>query len=524
MKNEHEIKRLDSTKVIFILKGVLIGTLAGIVVSLFRLLIEKMMEHVVNLYLWFHDNPLWLIPWAFVMIAFAVTIGALMKSDPNIKGSGIPQVEGTLQGEIKLNWFSILWKKFVGGVLSVGSGLFLGREGPSIQLGAMVGQGFSEYTHASTSEKKIFISSGAAAGLGAAFNAPIAGLLFVIEEIHHHFSPLIWLTSLTAALTANLVSLNFFGLKPVLFIADVPSLPLKYYGWLVVLGVILGVLGYVYQIVLLSLPRWYKHTHLPEHLYGLIPFLLIIPIAFFLPHYLGGGNQIVLMIGQQNLSLTLLLGLFLLRFIFSMVSYGANLPGGIFLPILTLGALIGAIYGTILQQWFGLDSHFIRDFAIFAMAGYFTAIGKAPLTAIILVTEMVGNITHLMPLAVCSLTAYVINDLLGGNPIYESLLERLVKGYLPSITGNKTIIEFPVTAESTLGGTMVRDFNWPKEMLLISIRRGSSEILTHGDTVMKVGDLLMILTDEGYTQKIKTSIRERSHAAVAKKQDKSIRG
>ncbi|MDN6517814.1 MAG: chloride channel protein, partial [Enterococcus sp.] len=208
--------------------------------------------------------------------------------------------------------------------------------------------------------------------------------------------------------------------------------------------------------------------------------------------------------------------------IFSMVSYGANLPGGIFLPILTLGALIGGIYGTMLHQWAGLDAQFIRDFAIFAMAGYFTAIGKAPLTAIILVTEMVGNITHLMPLAVCSLTAYVVNDLLGGNPIYESLLERLLKGHLPSITGNKTIIEFPVTAESTLDGTLVRDFNWPKEMLLISIRRGSSEILTHGDTVMKVGDLLMILTDEGYTQKIKKQIRERSDAAIAKKQDKAI--
>lgn len=520
MKNEHEIKRLDSTKVLFILKGILIGAIAGIVVSLFRLLIEEMMERIVTLYLWFHDNPFWLIPWILVMLAAAFFIGALMKSEPNIKGSGIPQVEGALQGEIKLNWFSILWKKFVGGILSVGSGLFLGREGPSIQLGAMVGQGFSEYTKASTSEKKIFISSGAAAGLGAAFNAPIAGLLFVIEEVHHHFSPLIWLTSLTAALTANLVSLNFFGLKPVLFIANVPSLPLKYYGWLIVLGAILGVLGYVYQVTLLSLPRWYKRTRLPEHLYGIIPFLLIVPIAYFFPHYLGGGNQIVLAIGEKNFGLGLLVFLFLLRFIFSMVSYGANLPGGIFLPILTLGALIGAIYGTVLQQWTGMDGMFIRDFAIFAMAGYFTAIGKAPLTAIILVTEMVGNITHLMPLAVCSLTAYVINDLLGGNPIYESLLERLVKGYIPNITGNKTIIEFPVTAESTLDGTMVRDFNWPEEMLLISIRRGSSEILTHGDTVMKVGDLLMILTDEGYTQKIKSLIRQRSNAAVARRQDK----
>ena len=523
MKNEHEIKRLDSTKVIFILKGVLIGALAGVVVSLFRLLIEKIMTHVVTLYLWFKINPLWMIPWDLVMLAIAFIVGRLMKSEPNIKGSGIPQVEGTLQGEIKLNWFSILWKKFIGGILSVGSGLFLGREGPSIQLGAMVGQGFSEYTQASTSEKKIFISSGAAAGLSAAFNAPIAGLLFVIEEVHHHFSPLIWLTSLTAALTANLVSLNFFGLKPVLFIANVPSLPLKYYGLLLLLGVILGILGYVYQVVLLALPKLYKRSHLPEHLYGIIPFLLIIPVAFFFPHYLGGGNQIVLAIGEKNFSLALLILLFFLRFIFSMVSYGANLPGGIFLPILTLGALIGGIYGTVLHQWLGIDPLLISDFAIFAMAGYFTAIGKAPLTAIILVTEMVGNITHLMPLAVCSLTAYVINDLLGGNPIYESLLERLLAGHTPSITGNKTIIEIPVTAESSLDGMMVRDFNWPDEMLLISIRRGSAEILTHGDTVMKVGDLLMILTDEGHTQKIKQQIHKRSYAAISKKQE-AIRG
>lgn len=524
MKHEHEIKRLDSTKVTFILKGVLIGTISGIVVSLFRLLIEKMMGHIVTFYLWFRENPWWLIPWVFVMLAFAFIVGALMKSEPNIKGSGIPQVEGTLQGEIKLNWFSILWKKFVGGVLSVGSGLFLGREGPSIQLGAMVGQGFSEYTHAATSEKKIFISSGAAAGLAAAFNAPIAGLLFVIEEVHHHFSPLIWLTSLTAALAANFVSLNFFGLKPVLFIADVPSLPLKYYGLLLFLGIILGIFGYIYQVVLLSLPQLYKKTHLPEQLYGIVPFFLIIPVAFFFPHYLGGGNQIVLSIGANIFPMNVLILLFFLRFIFSMVSYGANLPGGIFLPILTLGALIGAIYGTALHQWLGVDAALIRDFAIFGMAGYFTAIGKAPLTAIILVTEMVGNITHLMPLAVCSLTAYVINDLLGGNPIYESLLERLLKDHLPSITGRKTVIEFPVTAESTLDGTMVRDFNWPKEMLLISIRRGSTEIITHGDTVMRVGDLLMILTDEGYTEKIKRQIRERSNAAISKKQDKAIRG
>lgn len=510
MNKIHEIKRLDNTRILFILRGFLIGILAGFVISLFRLLIELAIEKVTEIYLWLQNNPWGLLPCLAIMLLCGIFLGQLVKADPDIKGSGIPQVEGQLQGELQQNWFSVLWKKFVGGVLAVGSGLFLGREGPSIQLGATIGQGFAEITKATASERKIFISSGAAAGLSAAFNAPIAGLLFVIEEIHHTFSPLMWLTSLTAALSANLISLNFFGLQPVLFVASVPSLPLKYYGHLIVLGILLGILGFFYQNILLSLSGWFKKTHLPEYLYGLIPFTLVIPIGLFFPHDLGGGNQIILRLGEHNLPLTALLLLFILRFVFSMISYGGSLPGGIFLPILTLGALLGALYGTLIHQVFGVEAMFIRDFAIFAMAGYFTAIGKAPLTAIILVTEMVGNITHLMPLAVCSLSAYVMNDFLGGNPIYESLLERLLKKSPANITGIKTIIEYPVSAESSLDGQFVRDFPWPKEMLLISIRRGSGEILTHGDTVMKFGDILMILTDEGNVSLVKKNILERA--------------
>lgn len=505
---EHEIKKLDHTKLIFILKGLIIGGLSGIIVSLFRLLIELAGEKIVTVYLFLQTHPWYIVPWLVLMILCAIFVGKIVQSEPDIKGSGIPQVEGELQGEIHQNWFAVLWKKFLTGVISVGSGLFLGREGPSIQLGATIGQGFGQFFKATPAEKKIFISSGAAAGLSAAFNAPVAGLLFVLEEIHHSFSPLMWLTSLTAALSANLISLNFFGLKPVLFFSEVPSLPLKYYGHLIILGALLGLMGFVYQKVLLSLSDWYKKTHLPEFLYGLIPFTLIVPIGLLFPHYLGGGNQIIISLGMTNLSISVLLFLFILRFIFSMISYGASLPGGIFLPILTLGAILGAIYGTFIHQFFGIDSIYIRDFAIFAMAAYFTAIGKAPLTAIILVTEMVGNITHLMPLAVCSLCAYIMNDWLGGNPIYESLLERLVKHNSPSITGIKTVFEFPVTAESNLDGTLVRDFNWPQEMLLISILRGSNELLTHGDTVMKAGDILMILTDEGNLAAIKKTITD----------------
>lgn len=510
-KGTYEIKQLDGTRIKFIFKGIIVGVLAGLVVSIFRLVIEHINEIVIGFYLYFRQHPAWLIPWVVSSIIIAIIIGLLMRSDSDIKGSGIPQVEGQLCGEIKMNWFSVLWKKFLGGVLAIGSRLFLGREGPSIQLGAVVAQGYSVFLKSTIAEEKILISSGASAGLAAAFNAPIAGLLFVLEEIHHSFSPLVWLTSFSAAITANFISLHFFGLRPVLYIGEIKTLPLHYYWTLILLGILLGVLGLFYQKILLKLPQIYgKIKGLSPDFYGIIPFIVVIPIGFFFPNLLGGGNQIVLALGSQSPTLWFLVGLFLLRFIFSMVSYGSNMPGGIFLPILTLGAIIGTFFGVVLVHTIGMDPIFVKNFLIFAMAGYFAAIGKAPLTAIILVTEMVGNLSHLMSLGIVALVSYVVVDSLGGKPIYETLLERLVTPIESNISGKKTIIEFPISAESFLDDSMVRDFTWPKDMLLTSIRRGETEILTHGDTVMHVGDVLIILTDDGISQQVKEEIKRRT--------------
>ncbi|WP_165006239.1 MULTISPECIES: ClC family H(+)/Cl(-) exchange transporter [unclassified Enterococcus] len=511
MEKKRKIKKLDKTQIYFILKGIFVGLLTGVIVSLFRLSIEKSGDFIREIYVSSRDHPVYLVFIALFSVLAAVFVGYLIKSEPDIKGSGIPQVEGQLQGELSMNWFAVLWKKFIGGVLSVGAGLFLGREGPSIQLGAAIGQGTGRLFHSPSSEEKILISSGASSGLAAAFNAPIAGLLFVLEEIHHSFSPLVWLTSFASAITANFVSLYFFGLRPVLYLGDLPSLPLKYYGSLVILGIFLGVLGFVYQKVLLALPFFYDKLPLPSYLHGLVPFLLVIPVGYFWPGTLGGGNPIVLNLGHPSLPIMMIVGLLVLRFVFSMVSYGSGLPGGIFLPILTLGALIGCLFGKIMVLYFGMDPVYIKDFVVIAMAGYFTAIGKAPLTAIILVTEMVGSLNHLMPLGLAALVAYIMNDLLGGNPIYESLLERLLGGTkVAALKGAKTTFDFPVTAESSLDGLMVRDFNWPKNMLLTTIRRGNKEILTHGDTIMNVGDILVILTDESNLSTIKQEITARS--------------
>ena len=362
MKYYDDIRKLDGTKILFIGKGVLIGLAVGLVVSLFRLAIGFVSHNLDTIYYYLKQRPIAILGWILISLMVAYILGRLIKSDPNIKGSGIPQVEGQLRGQLSINWWSVLWKKFVGGILALGMGLFLGREGPSIQLGAVVAQGIGEHTKTTNAEKKILISSGASAGLSAAFNAPIAGLLFILEEVHHSFSPLVLLTAFSATITSNFVSMHFFGLQPTLYIGELETLPLKYYWTLIILGILIGTLAIGYQQVLLySSKIFQKIPKLPSYFYGVIPILLVIPIGLFLPSLLGGGHDIIIQLTTNNFSILILITLFIFRFLFSMISYGSGLPGGIFLPILSLGAIIGVLFGTILTQTIGIDSIYIKS-------------------------------------------------------------------------------------------------------------------------------------------------------------------
>jgi len=240
-------------------RGLLVGVTAGAVVSLFRWLIAKGAAFSVAIYEDALHNPLLILGIVLVNLLIALFIGYLIKQEKDIKGSGIPHVEGELMGLLHPSWWSVLWRKFLGGVLGISMGLMLGREGPSIQLGAMTAKGLAKGLKLSAREKRVLIAAGAAAGLSAAFNAPIAGLLFVVEEVYHHFSRHVWVTALTASLVANAVSLRIFGQVPVLAMTEkLPVFPLKDYWILIILGIFLGVLGYGYEWVVLRIGKVYQ--------------------------------------------------------------------------------------------------------------------------------------------------------------------------------------------------------------------------------------------------------------------------
>ncbi|HEY5562854.1 MAG TPA: H(+)/Cl(-) exchange transporter ClcA [Clostridiaceae bacterium] len=515
VKNKHNtyntLFHWHSFRLKLVFEGIGVGTITGLLIVLYRYILEKAGILVTYVYKVISIKPLLILPWIGALILIGYIVGLMVKHEPMISGSGIPQVEGVLLRKLDMTWWRVLIGKFIGGVLSIGSGLSLGREGPSVQLGAAVGQGFSRVFKRIKIEEKYLITSGASAGLAAAFNAPLAGVMFALEEVHKNFSPLILLSALASALSADFVVSGFFGLKPVFTLKNLSILPLKFYFYIILLGCIIGVLGVLFNKLLLKTQDLYvKQAWLPKELRIVVPLLISVVLGLLLPQALGGGHDLITSLFTGNPSITILIVLVIVKFLFTMASYGSGAPGGIFLPLLAIGALIGNVYGLTLVHFLHFDPMYINSFIILAMAGYFTAVVRAPITGTILITEMTGTFSHLLSLAIISIVAYIIADIFSSKPIYESLLQKFLhkQGENLSFSNkkNKAILEFAVCMGSVLDGKKIKEIQWPSHCLLVSVKRGEHEILPTGDTVIFPGDYLIILTNEDRVSKINDAL------------------
>ena len=344
---------------------------------------------------------------------------------PETSGSGIQEVEAVLDGQREMRWFRTLWVKFTGGVLAIGSGMMLGREGPTIHIGAAVARGISEQFKLPDRERRGLLAAGAAAGLAVAFNAPISAVLFVTEEMRHHFpfSKHTYLGLAIAAIFAAVISQSITGQAPALetIVQNVPlyTLPLIAIG-----GAILGVVGWLFNksiVTALDLV-----DRIPTRLWWLPACVVGGTCGFLLvgmPQAAGGGEALVRQLSVSNMTFSALLVLSILRFSGAVVSYAAGLPGGIFAPILAIAVSVGLLLGTFAEVLIPMDKMAITC-ALISMAALFAACVQAPLVATILVLELTSAFDLLLPLLIASVTATVTVQMLNGRPIYEMLRAR----------------------------------------------------------------------------------------------------
>lgn len=482
-------------------EGIIVGAFSGLFIVAFRFALETaeayramIYSHMVNF------NWLLIIAWFLFLLITAYVLNRIVIIEPMSAGSGIPQVKGTILGMMKMRWGRILTGKLIGGTLAIGAGLSLGREGPSVQMGAVIGQGLSRLLGRTRMEERYLITSGASAGLAAAFNAPLAGVIFSLEELHKTFSSAVLMPTIAAALTADIISQYFFGANPVFQFIGLPVLPLRHLGLVILLGLTTGASAIAFNRgIIKSLDFYENQRWLTGMAKMAFPLMLAGILGFLLPEILGGGSELVNTLAAAPLSLIFLFVLLLSKLLFTLLSYGSGVPGGIFLPLLVIGALTGGIFGDLVIQTGLIEPLYRTNFIILSMAAYFAAVVKAPVTGSILIMEMTASFSHMLPLIIVSITAYLMADLAKTKPIYEELLERSLrkqaKSTAPLADKNRMVLEISVGSGSPLEGKLIKDIAWPADCLLVSIRRGERELVPKGTARMITGDFLFVLTN-----------------------------
>jgi chloride channel protein, CIC family len=406
------------------------GAAAGLVGALFRLALDKADVLRNTLIAWAHGEKLAGLLLIVLVTGAAAAIAAWLvrRFAPLASGSGIPHVEAVLNEELPPAPLILVPVKFIGGLLAIGSGLALGREGPTVQMGASIAHLVGRIFRRQAPDGRVLLAAGAGAGLATAFNAPIAGAIFVLEELVQRFDTRITIATFGASAGAITVARMFLGEKPDFEVPPLPfhsisSLPLY-----LVLGLLAGLLGVAYNRAILgTLAAAERLNKVPVELRAGLIGSAVGLLAWFLPTVVGGGDAITqrTLVGTESL-LTVSL-VFLLRFGLGPLSYGALTPGGLFAPILVLGAQCGLLLGAVGHHWLPAAVPTPTAVAVVGMAAFFTAVVRAPITGIILITEMTASFTLLLPMLGACFTAMIVPTLLGDPPIYESLHERLTK-------------------------------------------------------------------------------------------------
>lgn len=407
-------------------EGALVGAATGAAVSAFRWLLDLSEVLRERVYAWGENSPQVFLLWFALLLLLAVLLSRITEKEPMAGGSGIPQVKGILLGKMKMDWLRVLCLKFMGAVLGIGAGLSLGRQGPSVQFGACIGQGVSRlWRRAGIREERNLLTAGAGAGLAAAFNAPLAGVVFCMEELAPGFSAIQVLSGIVAAAVSTAVSQFVFGLRPVFLLDPLPLIPPGgEYPVFLLLGVFCGILGLIFNRGLLFSLELYDRLSLKGMRKLLPPFLLAGILGFLLPEILGGGNELVdrLMTAEYDLSFLLLL--LVAKYAFTLLCFGSGAPGGIFLPMMALGATAGAIFAkaAVFLGW--MEPALAPCCIVFGMAGYFAGAVKSPVSSSILIMELTASFDHMLLLLCISFSASLVLDMLGVRPIYDGILHR----------------------------------------------------------------------------------------------------
>jgi CIC family chloride channel protein len=411
--------------------SILLGMLIGIIAWALRYFIQWF-DHVLPKFFvhgaLYHLSVIQMSILVSISLAFLAWISVRLIA-PEAAGSGVQEIEGALLHQRSINWHRLLPVKFFGGVAVLASKMLLGREGPTIQIGGNCGAMFGDIFRLDHEHRDCLIAAGAAAGLAAAFFAPLAGIIFVLEEMRNQFSYSVLKFKIVfmSCVMSTIVLYFMSGVWPA-FVMPIFQLPgISSFMLFFLLGLVVGIFGWIYNSSML------KGLNLFSNLHGFFQLLFLVTLAGFIgylridiPLFAGEGFNAIEEVLYNPHTLNNLVIVGLMRFFLGCCCYSVGVPGGIFSPLLALGTLLGLIFFHIFGWWFDLSDIKPGMFALAGMGAILATTVQAPVTGLILVIEITHNYSMMLPLMISCLSATLVAQIQKNPPIYHQLLKRVL--------------------------------------------------------------------------------------------------
>lgn len=486
----------------FVVSG-LTGVITGAAIFFFKWGAEFIGAASTHIYGLILENPAF-VPLMFIaLVGLALCMAFIIKGAPAVAGGGIPTAEGILRGLITFRWLRTFLSMIINSYIAFFAGLPLGNEGPSVLIGTSLGRGTNNLFNRNPAWDRYVMTGGAAAGFAVATGAPATGMIFALEEVHKRFSPMILMVAMSsvvfAAATSEVLGLLFGRSTAMFSLTAFVSVPVRYYWIGLVAGIVAAltavafIKGFTLMYRLLSekiaaVPVWVKLVAL---------FLVAGAVALALPAAAGSGHGVIESVLERGYVWYMLLVLLIVKIVMIILCGGAGATGGLFIPVLTVGALAGGLLAE-LVVFLGVPSEYYSIIVTVTISAFLGATLRAPITAIVFFIEALGGFNNILFSAAGVLIAFVFMELVGVKPLYEVVLERKLK--VMHRDEKPHIVEFSVTVkdDSFVVGKTTRDIFWPPSCLVLQVVRAGQNAASDarmdkdGDKVLKSGDSLSL--------------------------------
>lgn len=497
-----------------IFPALVFGAMSGTLTSIFVVLYKFCAMHIISVsercYEIICEYPMILIIVAVLMLGVSLLYTYIYKKHPNLKGGGIPTSISMLRGTIRFKWIENSFGVFIMSLITFLFGVPLGNEGPSVQIGTAIGKGcVSIFAKKRSAWTRYAMTGGACAGFAVATGAPVSGILFALEEAHQRISPMILTVSAVSVIFAKFTSeilSPVLGVSPHLFPSFLlPEISLSDMWIPVLIGATVGIMAVIFLKYYGLISRLANKTakNVPSYIKIFLVFVLTLVAGSVSYSFISTGHELIGDLFEVRYGIVMLIMLLVVRTTITLSANTCGITGGIFLPIVALGALLSSAIAMICTMKFSLSGELYTVMLVLGITASISSMMKMPLTAVIFALEALSCHENILSVIIVATLSYTITELFEVKSINDSVIEQRERQIEKQ---KKKVIDAFVTVmpSSFAVDKQIRDILWPKNLFVLSVKHSKGSVMDeHGGRELHEGDILHLrysTSDEKYTR------------------------